>query len=211
MKKRTHPGRPAIILGLILILAAALLTSYNILQSRRAAAVSDRMLNAVQLQTEAYFTHGEIPETNDEAEEIPQYILTPEIEMPVITIDGNDYIGTLDIPALGLSLPILSEWSNSLLQIAPCRYSGSAYLNDLVLSAHNYSGHFGRLSTLSDGDLIRFTDAAGNVFTYRVCAMEVLGAYDTEEMLSGDWDLTLFTCTLGGRSRFTLRCERMDA
>ena len=28
-----------------------------------------------------------------------------------------------------------------------------------------------------------------------------------EEMLSGGWALTLFTCTLGGRTRVTVRCE----
>ena len=27
-----------------------------------------------------------------------------------------------------------------------------------------------------------------------------------EQMKQGDWDLTLFTCTVGGRSRFAVRC-----
>ena len=31
-----------------------------------------------------------------------------------------------------------------------------------------------------------------------------------EEMVTGDWDLTLFTCTLSGQTRFTVRCIRSE-
>jgi sortase A len=30
-------------------------------------------------------------------------------------------------------------------------------------------------------------------------------------MESGDWDLTLFTCTTGGQSRITVRCVLKDS
>ena len=30
--------------------------------------------------------------------------------------------------------------------------------------------------------------------------------YDVEAMESGDWALTLFTCTIGGKTRVTVRC-----
>ena len=36
--------------------------------------------------------------------------------------------------------------------------------------------------------------------------MEAIPATAPEEMESGDWDLTLFTCTVGGRTRDTIRC-----
>ena len=32
-----------------------------------------------------------------------------------------------------------------------------------------------------------------------------------KEMTSGDWDLTLFTCTVGGQSRVTVRCEKLKS
>ena len=60
-------------------------------------------------------------------EETPEYLRNPEMEMPVEEIEGNGYIGLLEIPALGLSLPVMSEWSYPNLKLAPCRYSGSAY------------------------------------------------------------------------------------
>lgn len=37
--------------------------------------------------------------------------------------------------------------------------------------------------------------------------IQILQPGDVEEMLSGGWALTLFTCTLGGRTRVTVRCE----
>ena len=40
-----------------------------------------------------------------------------------------------------------------------------------------------------------------------VSNLERLGAYDTEEMEAGEWDFTMFTCTIGGSNRVTVRCE----
>lgn len=122
---------------------------------------------------------------------------------------GVDYIGTLEIPALGLSLPIISEWSYPNLKLSPCRYQGSAYTDDLVLAGHNYPSHFGSLKNLYADDEIIFTDIDGNKFNYVVVEQEVLAATAIEEMSSGNWDLTLFTCTIGGKSRMAIRCVRI--
>ena len=101
----------------------------------------------------------------------------------------------------------MSQWSYPKLRIAPCRYAGSAYQGNLILSAHNYSSHFGQIGTLQAGDRVTFTDVDGNVFLYSVAKIQILQPGDVEEMLSGGWALTLFTCTLGGRTRVTVRCE----
>ena len=131
------------------------------------------------------------------------------MEMPVKTIDGLEIVGILRIPALELELPIISQWSYPDLQTAPCRYSGSAYLNNLILCGHNYSSHFGNLKELREGDIITFTDMDGNLFTYEMAERETLMPTSVEEMTGGDWDLTLFTCTVGGKSRVTVRCDRV--
>ena len=104
----------------------------------------------------------------------------------------------------------MSRWSYPDLKIAPCRYQGSAYQGDLILLAHNYSRHFGQIHSLTAGDVIRFTDADGNRFTYEVSLVEQLERTAIEEMESGDWDLTLFTCTVGGAARVTVRCRQTD-
>lgn len=52
-----------------------------------------------------------------------------------------------------------------------------------------------------------FTDVDGNVFLYEVVLQEVMGATAIEEMTVSDYDLSLFTCTMDGQSRFTVRCN----
>ena len=40
-----------------------------------------------------------------------------------------------------------------------------------------------------------FTDAAGNRFEYKVAVVEALTPQSVEDMTSGEWALSLFTCT----------------
>ena len=47
-----------------------------------------------------------------------------------------------------------------------------------------------------------------NVFGYRAVSVEILDPTAKEEMTSGDYDLTLFTCTLDGKNRLTVRFEK---
>ncbi|MCI9012093.1 MAG: sortase [Oscillibacter sp.] len=189
--------------GFLLVLAALLLTGYNVWDEGRAGDAADATFQALKFQTEE--GQEELPEYI-----LPDYLVDPRFEMPTVEIDGYDYIGYLDIPSLELSLPVMSEWSYPQLKIAPCRYAGSVYLDDMILAAHNYDRHFGRLKNLEGGELVRFTDVDGNVFDFSVTELELLWPEQTEEMLSGEWDLTLFTCTLGGRQRVTVRCDRIE-
>ena len=189
--------------GFLLVLAALLLTGYNVWDEGRAGDAADATFQALKFQTEE--GREELPEYI-----LPDYLVDPRFEMPTVEIDGYDYIGYLDIPSLELSLPVMSEWSYPQLKIAPCRYAGSVYLDDMILAAHNYDRHFGRLKNLEGGELVRFTDVDGNVFDFSVTELELLWPEQTEEMLSGEWDLTLFTCTLGGRERVKVRCDQIE-
>ena len=130
--------------------------------------------------------------------------------MPVRTVNGRDYIGVLSIPSLGLELPVISQWDYPSLKIAPCRYSGSLYQNNLIICAHNYASHFGKLKELRSGDTVLFTDMDEHVVTFQMVERETLGPTDEEGMKAGDWDLTLFTCTIGGQTRVTIRLERVE-
>lgn len=140
---------------------------------------------------------------------LPDYLLHPEIEMPEKMINGYAYIGTLEIPKLSLSLPIMSSWSYTQLNYAPCRYSGSAYMDDFVLVAHNYTTHFGRIKELRPGDEVIFTDMSGNVLRYEVVETEILERDEVKKLVESGYALTLMTCTIGGRSRVTVRCDRV--
>ncbi len=192
-------------IGLLLLAAALFLTAFNIVSDAKAGKTAYTVLDQLAPETE----NPEISQPTPTPKEtvIPDYILNPEMAMPEEEVDGQKYIGVLRIPTLSLELPVISEWSYPSLQIAPCRYAGSAYLNNMVIAAHNYYSHFGYLKDLSQGDEVTFTDIDGNVFKYKVVEIETLSPFATEEMTSGDWALTLFTCTVGGQSRVTVRCE----
>ncbi|MCH5255666.1 MAG: sortase [Lachnospiraceae bacterium] len=125
-------------------------------------------------------------------------------------MDGYRYIGTVSIPVIDVEQPVQEDWSLALLKASPCRYMGSPYQGDLIICAHNYATHFGRLKNLSPGDEVIFTDAEGNEFRYTVVELESLAGTAVEEMKSGEWDLTLFTCTMGGQARVTVRCDLLE-
>lgn len=209
MSKR---GKLCTALGLLLLLAALGLTAYNLWRDARASMSVDVVLE--RLTPTLSSRQSELPplSSGEALEEafVPDYVLNPEMAMPEETIDGRNYIGVLDIPALELSLPIISEWSYDALQIAPCRYSGCAYLDNLVIAGHNYRSHFASLPQLQPGDTVTFTDMDGNVFSYAVSSLETLSSYAISDMTSGDWDLTLFTCTVGGQSRLAIRCDQAE-
>lgn len=124
-------------------------------------------------------------------------------------IDGEWYIGLLSIPSLQIELPIFDHYVYDQLRYTPCRYAGSYLTDNLIIAAHNYSTHFGKIRQLDSGDVVDFTDMAGNVYHYQVMQTEILSDTATAEMEAGDWDLTLFTCTLSGAERVTVRCDRI--
>jgi len=101
-------------------------------------------------------------------EALPDYIIEPEVEMPVVEVDGISYCALVEIPSVGICLPVSADWSMETLRFTPCRYSGSAYTGNLVIAAHNYIGHFSTLGNVGIGDPVTFTDMDGNVFRYRV-------------------------------------------
>jgi sortase A len=104
---------------------------------------------------------------------------------------------------------VQAQWSYPALRQSPCVFSGSAQDGNLVVAAHNYSAHFGRLAQLRQGQTVRYTDGRGLTYTYQVAEITTLAPTAVDEMTSSDgWDLTMFTCTLGGQQRVTVRCTR---
>lgn len=212
-KKKNRIGNILKGAGLILVTAAVLLLVYNLWDGHRARESEEAIL-AEYLQENK--KASESPDASDKEDEqnIPDYLLNPDMDMPEYTLKSlGDVacIGILEISALDLELPVISSWSYSSLRLAPCRYSGSAYKGDLVIAAHNYQSHFGGLRTLPEGSEVFFTDAVGNRFSYYVAVTEALTPWSVDDMTSGEWPLTLFTCTLDSQNRVTVRCEYSEA
>lgn len=187
-----------LIIGIVLIIASLCWAGYIVWDNYRAGAASENVV--VQMREN-------IPEEKPD-ENTPLYELNPQLPMPTEEFEDIEYIGVLDIPSLSLTFPIVSEWSYPKMRIAPCRYSGSAYMDNMVIAGHNYTAHFGRLDNLRYGDEITFTDLDGNVFHYVVSEVEVLRPNEVKAMKNSDYPLTLFTCTLSGAMRITIRCDK---
>lgn len=189
-------GMISIGLGAVLVSLALLLLIYNQKEDKDAGAASDEVLEQLQEELESPVSELSDTETG-----------LPSLDMKTVEIDGHDYIGYLSIPALGIELPVMSEWSYPNLKIAPCREVGSVNTRDLVIAGHNYRRHFGSLKELVPGDAVMFTDMNCITTAYQVETIEILQPTQVEEMRAEEWDLTLYTCTYGGKTRITVRCK----
>lgn len=140
---------------------------------------------------------------------VEEHILKTK-ELVEVEIDGHGYVGVISFPALSLELPVMADWNDEKLSISPCRFSGNVASEDLVIMAHNYTKHFGKIGTLAEGAEVLFTDMEGKTTRYEVVVLDVLAATDVEDMTAGEYDLTLFTCNYSGKSRVTLRCDKVQ-
>lgn len=200
MKRRF--GTILMLCGAVLVGLALSLFLYNTWDANRAAEASAEVLDTID---------DDLDDT-DESEYL--LMMDPNREMTVVNIDGYDYIGYLSIPSINLRLPVMSEWSYDGLKIAPGRFSGSVYADDMVIAGHNYAKHFSPIKWLDYGTEVYFIDMENQVWTYQVIQIETLTPTQVEEMSvkseDDDWDMTLFTCTTGGQARCAVRLMRVS-
>lgn len=207
-------GNLCIILGTALLLGALSLFLHNRQEAEAARQASGAHLEQlVQVLSESN-ANPDGENTNMDwllQQALPprEFLTEEDLKMTETVIDGQAYIGYLSIPTLKLELPILSNWDYAKLNIAPCRYYGTVRGENLVLMAHNYASHFGTIAQLREGDMVAFVDMDGLVTHYQVVLQDVLPPEAVAEMTAGVYDLTLFTCTYGGKSRITVYCNRI--
>lgn len=205
------------IIGVVLILSALLLFLYNEWNNALMEERSDAIYTELQQMIAQNVQHNALAKDDPDAAMSTTGAANGEEEtaaeepnMTVVMLNGYEYIGILDLPTLNLSLPILADWDEAKLKIAPCRQEGSVEENDLVIAGHNYRRHFQYLYKLQIGDTIRFTDMNGNITTYTVQQMRTLDATDVDTVLNSEHDLVLYTCTYSGKERTTVFCDRVS-
>ena len=207
MKKRGETRKRSavclIVLGICCLIASVGLIAYNRMEEENARNASQDMLQDIrESMTDSTNEESNSGGSSEDVMNAP--------EMPVTKIKGYDCIGVLSIPVIELELPVLTDWNYTKLRVAPCIYFGSYYEKDFVIAAHNYQSHFGRLSKLQPKDVILLTDVSGTVHYYEVVLLETLPGNATEEMITGGFDLSLYTCTPGGSNRVTVRCNAIQ-
>lgn len=207
-------------LGAVLILSALLLFLYNDYEDDKAGQSSEYLLHDVQaiiserVQEHIKPSSTSVPQTGEPIQSPELIQSTPQpTELPELTaveIDGYGYIGYLSIPDLDLELPIMSDWDYERLKMAPCRQFGSTKTDDLVIAAHNYTRHFGRLADLQIGATVTFTDMNGNTNIYAVTRLETIVPESVDVVQNSDHDLVLYTCTYGGKNRVAVFCDKAE-
>ena len=203
MPKKT--GIAIVAVGAVLILSALLLFFHNRQEDAQAGQEAESLLESVEAVIDANIVRlPTVVKRPDEAQD-PEPL---DPQMPVVMLDGYEYVGYVEIPALELKLPVMSEWDYERLKIAPCRQFGSSRTDDLVIAAHNYESHFGHLKDLSIGDTVTFTDMDGIVNTYAIEKIETLDPSAVDAVQNSGYDLVLYTCTKGGQTRITVFCDR---
>ena len=110
-------------------------------------------------------------------------------------------IGIVKIDKLKLDYPILSDVSDELLEISPCRFAGPMpnEVGNLCIAGHNYIDNtfFAKISSLIKGDSIYIYDLSGNYLEYFVEKKYEVESSDTSILsqdTNGKKKLTLMTC-----------------
>ena len=191
------------ILAVLMLVCAGVLLFYNSSENDR---VEEESLETVtELEN---ILEQQVNEQGNSQNNIQTTKETSNNDRTSINIKGHNYIGIVYIPILNnLALPVIEECTESNLKVSVCRYSGSLKENNFVVAGHNYKSSFGKLSKLVVGNIAYFKDINGNVYKYHCKAIETLSPKSVNEMVNGDWDMTLFTCTYNGANRVSYRFE----
>lgn len=238
MTKPKKIGIVLLTAGAVLVIAALLLFSHNRAEDRRAGESAEKTLRLVEAAMTGRGTNGETGTTPAPGAAGPDAAATaanapgasaspgaaaagtetgsgglpapPALDMPTVRSGAYDYIGYLDFPGYGLTMPVAATWSFPALEISPCRHAGSVYNDNLVVAGHNYNTHFGVLFELQLGDIVTFTDVDGNAFTYTVRELTSVSPDDSDAVMNRGYALTLYTCNWDTTERVTVFCERAN-
>lgn len=110
--------------------------------------------------------------------------------MPVLSLEGEDYVGILEMPAFGSAQPVGAHWVG--VSRYPCLFGGSVYDRSIQIGATTQKGQYGFYREISVGDTLYFTDMTGNRYTYTVTDIRYAKDASQKTLGSRDADLTLF-------------------
>lgn len=193
--------------GALLISSACSIVLFNLSQSRRAEIRSEQMVSEIEASA-AVFQSNSLKDYDEGKIVLCHDSESQSIDYQFVSDQGLKYTGILCIPKLELTLPVCSDFSMENMTDYPCIYSGDLSDDNVIIAAHNYSRHFGSIGFLDPGDKIILKTVSGTQNVYEVFSVDIIPGDRKDEMVSGDWNLTLFTCTTNGVNRVTVRCLR---
>ena len=127
-------------------------------------------------------------------------------EMPVLQLNGRDYVCLLEVPGLGVVLPVENRWEANALRTRPCRFWGSIYDGSCILGGSGRKGQFDFCARLDVGDRILLTDMAGGEFSCSVEKIERSQSADFDRLWNAYYPLTLFARQEYSSEYIIVRC-----
>lgn len=110
--------------------------------------------------------------------------------MSVLSIDGTDFIGILEMPQYSSALPVCADWGES--SKYPSRLGGSVYDRTIQIGGTAQKGQYDFYRQISVGDSVFFTDMAGNHYAYAVADIRYEKHADQTTLQGENAALTLF-------------------
>lgn len=165
-----------------------------------------------------------LDDNSDDSQVVPiQEVVEPETQeepqaREITASNGQVYEieGTLSIPVIGISYPILTKQSEELLKISLCKYWGPNpnEPGNYCIVGHNYASGkmFGKLSQVNIGDTVTLKDLSGKVITYSIYnkyPVEPTDVSCTSQLTNGNRELTLITCTDYGKRRLVVKAREI--
>lgn len=132
--------------------------------------------------------------------------LYPGGNMPVLELDGRDYVALVELPAFGITLPVADVWDSGALSSCPARFCGSAYETPLVIGGIDHPGQFGFCDTVTHGAAVLVTDMTGARFSYTVTDVHRAKAAEAQWLADSKYDLTLFCYDALSMEYLAVRC-----
>lgn len=127
-----------------------------------------------------------------------------------LEIEGQSYMGLLEIPSLGRSLPLLRSAFGASSKGLPYRLEGRAETKNLVLYSYGYPSLFGGLKKFPVGSQIDFVDLEGHTYSYLVTDQATTASLDAFLETLAPSGLTLVTPSLGLGGYHLIFCHPMD-
>ena len=110
--------------------------------------------------------------------------------MPVLSVDGIDFVGLIELPRYESVLPVCADWGE--ISQYPCRFSGSIYDGTMQIGATTQKGQYDFYRELSLGDTVYYTDAEGSRYTYTISSLCSEKQADQGALQKKEAALTLF-------------------
>ena len=198
-------GILCIALGVVMLFEAVLLFRSYQRKEESAGRASQSVLEVFYAQPQSTGSESEQAQQQEIELYQPEFEALPT-EMETVVIDGLEILGVIRVPSCGIELPVISSWDYTLLDAAPCRYTGDLYTGDLVVMGHNYTTHFRPLKQVQVGETVEFEDVNGKIWRFRVDAIDSVHR-DNVQALPSDHELILFTCETNRVNRFVARCK----